>query len=159
MASLYELTQDVLYLQALLEEGEIDEEVYRDSVESMCVESKLEDICKVMKNLEAKASAYKAEIDRMTARKKTLDNGVKRLKESMLTYMLASNTKKKEAGLFTLSVGKSKSVTITDISKLPKEYVFPQEVKVDKTGLGKALRAGEEIDGAELTESEYISIR
>lgn len=159
MPSLYELTQDVMYLQELLESGEIDEQVYADSVESMCIDGKLESICMVMKNLEAKAGAYKSEIDRMTARKRTLENSVKRLKESMLTYMVAANEKKVEAGLFTLSLGASKSVNITDINQLPMEYLTPQEPKVDKAAIAKALKSGAEIEGAELVENPFITIR
>lgn len=159
MPSLYELTQDVLYLQALLEDGEIEEQVYLDSVEGMCIDGKLESICKVMKNLEAKAEAYKSEIDRMTARKRTLENGVKRLKDSMLEYMLKTNEKKVEAGLFTLSTGKSKSVNVTDVKLLPHEFVLPQEPKIDRAGIAKALKSGEAIEGAELVENPYLTIR
>ena len=159
MPSLYELTQDVLYLQELLESGEIDEQVYADSVESMCVDGKIENVCRVVRNLEAKATAYKAEIDRMTARKKTVENGVKRLKDSVLAYMLTANVEKLDAGVFNLSVGTSKSVAVWDKARLPEEYLLPQEVKVDKIALGKALKAGEVIDGAELVESTHLKMR
>lgn len=159
MPSLYELTGDLMYLQNLLENGDIDEQVYKDSVESMCVDSKFESICMVMKNLEAQASAYKAEIDRMTARKKTLENGIQRLKDSMMNYMLQSNDKKIEAGLFTVSVGMSKSVHVYDESALPERFLKPQPPKIDKTAISNALKAGEEVEGATIAESPYVSIR
>ena len=157
--TLYELTQDVLALQSLLEEGEIDEQVFRDSVESMGVDVKIENICKMMKNLEAKAAAYKQEIDRMTARKKTLENGVQRLKDSLMLHMTAVNAKKVETGLFTVSVGSSKSVSIWDETMLPEEYLIPQPAKVQKTEIAKALKSGEEVPGAELVENAYVTIR
>lgn len=159
MPSLYELTQDVMYLQDLLENGDIDERIFNDTVEGLCIDEKFENICKVMKNLEHKAAAYKAEIDRMTARKKTLENGVQRLKDSMLNYMVVSDSKKVEAGLFTVSLGKSKSVNVWDETMLPDEYLIPQPAKVDKTAISKALKAGEIVDGAELTESPFVTIR
>lgn len=159
MASLYELTQNVMYLQELLENGDIDEEVYKDSVEAMCVDGKIENICKVMRNLEGKAEAYKAEIDRMTARKKTLENGIRRLKESMLQYMLQVNESKLDAGLFTVSVGKSKSVYVWDEKMLPEQYLVPQPDKVDKTAISKALKAGEAVAGAELVENPFLTVR
>lgn len=157
--TLYELTQDVLALQSLLEEGEIDEQVFLDSVESMGVDVKIENICKMMKNLEAKAAAYKEEIDRMNARKKTLENGVQRLKDSLLLHMTAVNAKKVEAGLFTVSVGTSKSVGIWDETMLPEEYLIPQPAKVQKTEIAKALKNGVEVPGAELLENTYVTIR
>lgn len=159
MSSLYELTQDVMYLQALLEEGEIDDGVYADSIESLCVDDKIENICKVMKNLEAKAAAYKAEIDRMNARKKTLENGVERLKESIKNYMVLSNSKKIEAGLFTVSLGKSKSVSIWDETGIPEEFLIHQPSKVNKAAISKALKAGEIVAGAELVENAFITIK
>lgn len=159
MPSLYELTKDVMYLQDLLESGDIDEQVFKDSVEGMCIDDKLENICKVMRNLESKAAAYKAEIDRMNARKKTLENSVQRLKDSMLNYMLVSNAKKVEAGLFTVSLGQSKSVYVWDEARLPEEYLIPQPAKVDKTAISKALKAGESVDGAEFAESPFVTIR
>lgn len=159
MPSLYELTQEVLYLQALLEDGDIDEQIYKDTVEAMCVDGKLENICKVMRNMERKSEAFGVEIERMKARKKTLDNSVKRLKDSMLDYMLVAEANKVEAGLFTLSVGKAKSVNVTNLKQLPDEFLLPQEPKVDKNGIAKAIRDGEEVPGAEIVESPYISIR
>lgn len=157
--TVYELTQNALYLQELLEQGDIDEQVYRDSLESMCADDKLESCCMVIKNLEHRAAAYKAEIDRMTARKKTLENSVKRLKASMLDYLETSNTPKVEMDLFTVSVGTSTAVKVTDRDKLPQEFVLQQEPKIDKTGLAKAIKAGEPIDGAELESRHYLSIR
>ena len=159
MASLYDLTQDMLYLQGLLEEGEIDEQVYLDSVEAMCVEGKIENICKFVKNLEYKAAAYKAEIDRMSARKKTIENSISRLKESMLAHMVTVGQKKVEAGVFTVSVGHSKSVRVWDETMLPEQYLIPQPCKVDKTAISKALKAGEEVAGAEFVESSYLTMR
>ena len=159
MSSLYEMTQDVLYLQNLLESGDIDEQIYHDTIEAMCIDGKMENICKVMRNLERKSDAYKVEIDRMTARKKTLDNSVNRLKDSMLNYMLVANANKVEAGLFTVSLGKSASVAVTDMSQLPKEFLLPQDPKVDKKGIADALRKGEEVAGAEFVENPYVTIR
>lgn len=159
MSSLYEMTQNVMYLQDLLENGEIDEQTYRDSVESMCVDGKLENICKFIKNLEAKATAYKVEEDRMARRRKTIENSVKRLKDSLLNYMVSTNEKKVDAGLFTLSLGVSKSVNVWDDTRLPEEYLIPQPPKTDKTAIGKALKDGKVIDGAELVENPYITLR
>lgn len=159
MPSLYELTQDVMYLQRMLEDGDIDEQTYKDSVESMCVDGKMENICKVIRNLEAQASAYKAEIDRMSARKKTLENSVQRLKDSMLTYLVATNEAKVQSDLFTVSVGKSKSVHVWDETLLPEEYLTFQPAKVNKAAISKALKEGEEVAGAELVENQFLSIR
>lgn len=159
MPSLYEITQNAMYLQALLEDGEIDERVYNDSVEGLCAEHKIEDICKVLKNLESKEAAFKAEVDRMNARRKTLNNSIERLKDSVLTYMQATDTKKLEAGLFTLSIRNNKSVSVWDISRVPDQYLIHQDPKVDKKAITDAIKAGEVVDGAEFVEGQSLNIR
>ena len=159
MPTLYEITQSVMYLQELLESGDIDEQVYKDSVEGLCAEGKLEDICRVLKNLEYKAAAFKAEADRMTARRKTLENSIQRLKDSMMNYMTVANVTKVEAGLFTVGVRNSKAVNVWDTTRLPEQYLIPQEPKIDKTAISKALKEGEVVDGAEFIENRSLSIR
>ena len=157
--TLYELTANVAYLQNLLEEGEIDEQTYKDSVESMCVDGKMEDIFKVMRNLERKADAFSEEIKRMTARKRTLENNIERLKESVTNYLLVSNTKKMDAGVFSVGLRSSKSLKVWDDSHIPDEFLIPQPPKVDGTALKNAIKSGMEIDGVEIVEKPYIVVR
>lgn len=159
MSSLYELTSTVAYLQSLLEEGEIDEQTYKDSVESMCVDGKVENIFKVMRNLERKADAFAEEIKRMTARKKTLDNSVQRLKDSVLNYLLVSETKNMDAGVFSVGLRSSKSLKVWDDSHIPPEFLIPQKPKVDGTALKDAIKNGMVIDGVEIVEKPYIVVR
>ena len=159
MMTLYEITQSTLYLQELLESGDIEEQVYKDSVEGLCAEGKIEDICKVLKNLEHKATAYKTEADRMTERRRTIENSMQRLKDSLLMYMQATDRKKVDAGVFSVSVRNSKAVQVTDVASLPLEFLIPQEPKVDKTAISKALKDGQNIEGAFLIENQSVTIR
>ena len=157
--NLYELTANAAYLQNLLEEGDIDEEIFRDSMESLMLDDKVESICKVIRNLEASAAAFKEEEQRLAKKRTTMENGVKRLKESLLNLMETTKCKKYTAGLFTLSLGTSSSVKLTDETALPACYLTPQPPKVDKTSIGAALRAGQEVPGAELEKSSYVKIK
>ena len=159
MSSLYELTQYAAQLQNLLESGDIDEQTLNDTLEAMDIESKVENICKVIRNLEASAEAFKQEKDRLASKQKVAENGVQRLKDSLLSFMQVRNTPKVTAGLFTVSAGKTKAVEITDESKIPASFKVPQPDKVDKTALGKELKAGAEIEGAILVEREYVRIK
>lgn len=159
MPSLYQLTHDLEQLQLLLEDGIIDDAIFNDTVEGLDIEGKVEGICMVMKNLEHQAEAYKAEIDRMTARKRTLENGIARLKNSLMHYMNVSCNRKVEAGLFTVSLGSSKSVSIVNERLIPSAYLVEQSPKVDKTAISKALKAGETVEGVELVENQHVVIR
>ncbi len=157
--NLYELTANAAYLQNLLEEGDIDEEIYRDSMESLMLDDKVESVCMVIRNLEAQSAAFKEEEQRLAKKRTTLDNGVKRLKESLLNLLETTKSKKLNAGLFTVSLGTSSSVKLLDEAALPACYLTPQPPKVDKTAIGAALRAGQEVPGAELEKSSHVRIK
>lgn len=159
MASLYDLTVAAFNLQIMLESGEIDEQILTDTLNSMGDKEKIENTCKVIRNLEAQAAAFKAEKERMTERQKTAENGVKRLKQALLDYLTASNQKKASAGLFTVSVGTSKAVNISNEDALPDNFLIPQPPKVDRTAIGNAIKSGVEVPGAEIVESRYVRIK
>ena len=157
--NIYELTANAAYLQALLEDGEIDEQVYNDSLESMMIDEKVESICKVIRNLEGQAAAFKEEEQRLAKKRITAENGVKRLKESLLNLMETMQSKKLAAGLFTTSLRTSKSVEVLDASLLPEDYLKPQPPTVDKSSIAAALKAGMEVPGAQIKESAYVLIK
>lgn len=159
MASLYELTAQARMLQEMLEGGEIDEEVFNDTLENLDIDTKIENICKVIRNLEAEATAFKEEKDRLAARQKTAENGVARLKESLLNYMVSTGNTKVKAGLFTVSKGTSKSLQVNYLDMIPSEYMIPQPETVDKKGITEAIKAGKKVPGAELVENSHIRIR
>lgn len=156
--TLYELTMAAQQLQDLLESEEIDQETYNDTLESMDADTKLENVCKVMRNLEAQAEAYKAEKLRLAEKQKVTENSISRLKESLLNFLQVTGNKKVQQGLFTISRSPIKSVVVEDLSKLPTEYIKVKQ-EADKTALAKALKAGEELEGARLEEREYVRVK
>lgn len=157
--NLYTLTGAALELQNMLEIGEIDEEVYQDTLENLEIDKKMENICAVIRNLEAEAIAFKEEKDRMAARQKTAENGIKRLKISLLNHMTVTNQNKVKAGLFNISVGRTEKVIVTDQEQIPKEYLIPQESKVDLATIKKLLKDGETINGVTIESNNHIRIR
>ena len=67
---------------------------------------------------------------------------------------------KVEGKLFKISFRKSKIVRIIDETKIPKEFIKVKTTEtVSKTDLGKALKNGEFIEGAELVESRSLQIK
>ena len=158
MANIYELTQQAMMLQALLEGEEIDEQTYNDTIEALEIDTKVENICKVIRNIEADAAALKAEKERIDRKKKTAENAVKRLKDSLVMYLQATNQPKVKTQLFNVSLSKSKSLKVTDETMIPEQYLIPQPDKVDITGLRKAIKDGEDIDGVEWEEKPSLRI-
>lgn len=157
--NLYELTANAAYLQALLEDGDIDEQVYNDSIEALMIDDKVESVCMVIRNLEAQAGVFREEEQRLAKKRTTAENGAKRLKESLLHLLETTNRKKMPAGLFTVSLGTSSSVDVLDEAALPAGFLIPQPPKIDKTSIGAALRAGREIPGAVLKKSSHVKIK
>ena len=78
MSSIYELNKDYAELSAMLEAAETEEEIQaiQDTLEmiNVSIEEKLENTGKFIKNTESDITGIKAEIERLTAMKKTKEN-------------------------------------------------------------------------------------
>ena len=166
MASLYDLTGELLELLNMLENEDIDQEVVNDTLEAVNgeYELKMEDCCKAMKNLEGDIASIKAEIERLTEKKKRLENGVERLKTYMFNSMKAVDKTKIKGELFTLSIrrngGKAPVIMdVEDTSELPDELVKIEE-KPDMDAIRKLLDSGETCKYAHYGErGESLSIK
>ena len=157
--TLYEMSNQTRELYELLESEIIDEQTYNDTIDNIGVEEKLENYCKVIRQLEAETEMVKAEKDRLATKQKTLENNITRLKNTILYYMDSKNTTKENAGVFKVSVSESKACNIIDESKIPESYLIAQAPKIDKSGMLKALKEGAEISGAELQINRNIRIK
>ncbi len=169
MSSLYEIDRE---LQSLLETGftescvdtetgEIDENKVKDFLESLPMDRsiKLENYGKLIKNLTIEAEAIEAEENKL---KKRIEQKLKRiewLKNSVALSMQAFGEDKFETPAVAYSFRKSVSVEVSDMSKLPAEYIKVEtKEKPDKTALGKALKCGAVIEGATLIEKKNLQI-
>lgn len=162
MASIYELNKDYAELSAMLEAAETEEEIQaiQDTLEmiNVSIEEKLENTGKFIKNMESDIAGIKAEIERLTAMKKTKENFVERLKNNVEFAL-------KEKGLETLTVGtfkagyrKSESVEIINLDVIPADFT-KVEIKADKTAIKKAIKAGEVVEGAEIKVNQNFYIK
>lgn len=157
--TLYEMTANAIYLYDLLSNGDIDEQTVNDSLEGMDVAGKLEDYCKVIRQLEADAAAYKAEKDRLAAKQKKAEDAVERLEAAVLNYMSATNTEKVKCGVFDVKVKQSKAANIVNADEISPEYMIQQPPKIDRAAIRKALMSGKAVDGAELKINYSINIK
>lgn len=156
---LYDINGAIAQLAEMLEEGEIDEQVYNDTVEGLGTELAVEDVVKAIRNKTAEADALKAEVERLTDKKRRAEAAVDGLKNILLTYLTNTGQKKLKTGLFCVSKGTSKSANIIDEALIPAEYLIEQPAKVDKKAILAALKNGDSVQGAELKESEHIIIK
>lgn len=160
MATLYEMTVQANQLYELLQNEEIDEQVFKDTLEAIGTEEKIEGYCQVIKELQGDFEKFKAESDRLTARMKTTKNGIDRMKNSLLAFLKASGQDKVKAGTFAVSIGKSKQTNILDEALIPNEYKTVETViKIDKNAIKSDINNGVKVAGAEIIINEGVSIR
>ena len=72
--NIYELTNQLLDLQEMLEDEDVDQEVLRDTLDAVSGEydEKLENYCKIIRNLEALRDGIVKERVRLASREKTI---------------------------------------------------------------------------------------
>ncbi|AGZ23783.1 siphovirus Gp157 family protein [Streptococcus suis] len=159
MASIYELTG--IFKQIAEMEG-IDEETKLDTLESIDwteqFEEKVENTVKVIKNKEAEKKQLKEEIDRLTARYKSIDSDITRLKTGLQGAFEITGHDKVKTLLFTVSLAKNQPSVVVDEELLPKKY-FVITKKPDKNAIKELLNAGKKVKGAVLQESRSLRIR
>ncbi|WP_261021659.1 siphovirus Gp157 family protein [Streptococcus mitis] len=159
MATLYELTG--IFKQINDMEG-LDEETKADTLDSIDwtdqFEEKVENTVKVIKNKEADKKQLKEEIDRLTARCKSIENDITRLKTGLQGAFEITGHEKVKGLLFTVYMAKNQPSVVIDEELLPKKY-FIQKLSPDKTTIKEMLKAGKNIKGASLQESRSLRIK
>ena len=159
MASIYELTG--IFKQIAEMEG-VDEETKLDTLESIDwteqFEEKVENTVKVIKNKEADVDQLKQEINRLTKRKKSIENDITRLNTGLQGAFEITGHDKVKTLLFTVSLAKNQPSVVVDEDLLPKKY-FVITKKPDKNAIKELLNAGKKVKGAILQESRSLRIR
>jgi len=163
MRALYEINQDILDCVDL-ETGEILDTEKLDALQ-MERERKLEGVALWVKDLKAEAEAVKAEADKLTARKKALDNKIDGLKNWLLYALGGEKLKTPRCNVYQTH---SQRVSVADEPKLieflqtleePERFLRFREPELRKDEIKKALKDDYEIPGASLEETESVVIR
>lgn len=164
--SLYDLADEALALDALfaMDDGEVTPESEELALElAAALAMKADSFGGFVKNLEASASAIKAEEERLRDRRKALENKAAWLKRVGLDALQHMQRLRVEGTLFTLAVQNNPPSVVVDVlpSLLPEAFVrvIPEVREADKVAIGKALKAGEVIEGCSLTQTQSLRIR
>ncbi|EAF8339063.1 siphovirus Gp157 family protein [Listeria monocytogenes] len=159
MSTLYSIQGKYQQLLNLAEQ--LDPELLKDTLESIDdeLETKAENVAFVIKELEGQSLILEKETKRLDERKNTINNNVKRLKQSLFDAMITAKKQKIKTNLFTLDIRKNPpSVIVEDESKL-RNYLIEQPKKLDKIKLGDDLKKGIEVAGAKIVQTERLQIR
>ena len=165
MANLYEIGSNYLRVQDMAGDPEIDPQTLADTMEAIEgeLEIKAENYAKVMKNLEGDLVAIKAEIDRLTSKKKTIENNIKNMKATLQSVMEVTGKTKFKTELFSFGIQKNAPSVVIDeqyIKNIPEEYLKFREPEINKPAIKDAINNGVDLSGiAHLEQSQSLRIR
>lgn len=163
MRALYEIDQNILDCVDM-ETGEILDAEKLDALQ-MEREHKLEGVSLWVKDLTAEANAVKEEADKLTARKRSLDNKIQALKSWLLIALDGEKLKTPRCNVYQTH---SQRVSVEDEAELvkfletleePEQFLRFREPELRRDEIKKALKDGYEIPGAELEETESVVIK
>lgn len=159
MANLYEIASDWFRVQDMMGDPELDPQTLADTLEAIEgeLEVKAENYAKVMKNLEGDIVAIKAEIDRLSAKKRAIENNIKNMKATLQSVMEATGKTKFKTELFSFGIQKnapSVVIDVEDVRDIPEDYLKFKEPEVDKTAIKAAIN-----DGVDLTGIAHLEIK
>jgi len=112
----------------------------------------------VIRNKENLIENIDAEMERLRGMKLKTEREIAQIKNylTMAVYQFGDF----ETGLHKISIRTSKSVEITDLNEIPKEYIKEKiEINPDKTRIKKAIEQGEIISGALLVTKSNLQIK
>ncbi len=153
---LYKLTEAMAEVSKMADDGVPFEQIEDTLNELECdFQEKAKNILFAIANMEGEAEMISAEAKRLSDKKTTKLNQIKRLREYLLINMQSTGATKIENGVMTASIRKGVvSAVIKDEELIPVEFKnIKTTITTDKKGLLKALKElkeGESIEGAEL---------
>lgn len=146
MSTLREITAEHISLQQLVEREEFTLDDVKDTFESLAGEftAKAQSLVYVVNNISVDTTALDNEIKRLQARKTTLVNKEKSLREYLKTNMQMAGMTKISCPLFTITLAKGRDmVQIDDEAELLEDYrEIVEVVKIDKAALLRDLKSG-----------------
>lgn len=157
--NLYELSDSYKQIQQLIEDGA---EGLEDALLQLndAIEEKAVNYAKVIRNLESQSAAIKDEEKRLYERRKSLENNVKRMKESLYDAMKYNDKKKIKTDLFSFNIQNNPpSLSVLDDSAIPQGYWIAQDPKLNKKEIMNDIKQGVSVEGVEVTQGESLRIR
>lgn len=142
-----------LKLREMLTSDELDEKLILDTIEGETnLKELLLEVEQEIFEKEAMAEAVLIQIKKLQSRKSRLDKTTTTLRTIILSAMDKAGIETIGGNLATLSVKEIKpEIIYNDESLIPARFFKKQPPIIDRKSLFKALKEGEEVDGAELS--------
>lgn len=160
---------DVIECERLFDElcvdhqtGEIDMEQEKslDELRNQIINEGMEKLCKVRANKMVEIEGLKQEEERISAKRKALEKGLKSLEEYMKLIYDQAGQDKLQAGTFTVSMRKSIKTIVDNEELLPPHYKIQKvEYKPDLKAIKEDIQNGVDVAGCHLEEKQNIQVK
>lgn len=160
--TLYEINDMYLNLIDLIESGadEEDIKVALDNIDDE-LEEKADSYAVVIKRLEATEAMIQEEEKRLHAKRKTITNNIKNMKNRLEEAMILHEKKKFKTDKFSFNIQKNRAgLKILNEAEIPEKYKEEKiEIVIDTNKIIDEIKSGLEVQGAELIQTESLRIR
>lgn len=161
--SLYRLTGDLLdALGEIAVDPETGEVTGFERFDALVIdtEAKIVNCGLALRHFDDMTNEIDAEIKRLRKRKEVIQKASDRMQTRMLEAMRVMDTKKISSALLTVSTRRTSSVEVFDESLIDPRFVKVKEVKtISKTEIEKAIKAGEDVQGAKIVEQLAVQVK
>lgn len=161
----FELAEQYRRLAEFLTEQHDDPQVIRDTLESESgpLDEHLENLAKMVRNLETADSGIVRTMEDLAARHATLQKAAERGRKMILDLMQRAQRERVTTAMFSLAVKKNPPAVVIDAeADLPAEFLSqpePPRPVPDKKAIAAALKSGREVPGAHCEQAVRLDIR
>ena len=165
MPHLYEIARNKVELERLMEYGDMDPQAIVDTLEAVEGEltEKALDVARVSRNLDAVAVAVREAGKAMLDRAARLEKRAESIRQYLLMNMGFAGITKIECPQFVIAIKHNPPAVVIDDEKfVPAEYMTqpdPPAPRPDKAKIRDAIKAGEDVPGCRLVQSDRVDIR
>lgn len=163
--ALYQIAETYRDAVDKLSDMDLPAEAVADTLDAIQgeLQVKATNVAAFAQNLEALAESIKFAEERMSHRRKVIENRVASIKSYIKTCMESAGVSKIESPEFKLSICKNPpSVEITDEGSVPNEFKKqppPPPPTLDKKAIAEALKNGIDVPGARLIQGTRLDIK
>lgn len=169
MEHLYEIVQKYHFLLDMAEDADVNEEAFKEALQSVNddISDKAENYGLVIADmkvlagkLDGEIKAIQEEVDRLKAKKQSVENKIEWLKKNLCEAMIATDNQKIKTPHFSFWVQKSTpAVVIDNEADVGFEYFDIPEPKISKQKIKEALSKGQKLDFAHLESHDIVRIK
>jgi len=162
--TLYTVAAEYRQAADKLADLDLDEQTLSDSLEGLSgdLEVKAQNVAFVLRNIESVAAAKKEAAATLLASAKTIERRAEWLRHYIKTNMQIAGVFKLECPYFRIAIQNNpQSVDVYEPGLVPIEYMRqpePQPATPDKKAIAEAIKAGQEVPGCQLVQTQRLVI-